>query len=201
MIDNKVIKPEGMNFFPFAYRTPKTSVSNPRRIDAKGYIGITFVAHKASGSAKAAEVISEILLPAFRKPINPPPKSRTMYIHRTITDEVGAIMAKHPSIRAHIQAQNFAGRAFHRHLHGAAADFAISGESLRGLAGVNEHFKFLTAKWALNEFRFLHKTYGVPGTEYAEDRRVVDNFVPGWLTVKSLAQSVPCYGLSDAYEI
>jgi hypothetical protein len=160
MIDSNVIKPEGMNFFPLAYRIPKTNVSNPRRMGAVGNGGITFVAHKASGSAKAAEVISEILLPAFRKPINPPLKSRTMYTHRTIKHEVGAIMAKHPSIRANIQAQNFARCAFHGHLHGPAADFAIGGETLRGLAGINEHFKFLTAKWALNEFRFLHKTCG-----------------------------------------
>ena len=110
-------------------------------------------------------------------------------------------MAKHPSIRAHIQAQNFARRAFHGHLHGAAADFTISSEALRGLAGVNEHLKFLAAKWALNEFRFLHKTSGVPGTENDDDRRVVDSFVPGCFTVKWLAQSVPCQGLGGANEI
>jgi hypothetical protein len=71
-------------------------------------------------------------------------------------------MAKHPSIRAHIQAQNFARLAFDDHLHGTAADFAIGGEPLRGLAGVNEHLKFLPAKWTLNHFGFLHKIYGVP---------------------------------------
>ena len=72
------IKPEGMNLFPFTYRTPKTSASSPRRIGAMGNGGITPVAHKASGSAKAAEVINEILLPAFKKPIKPPARSRTI---------------------------------------------------------------------------------------------------------------------------
>ena len=81
-----------------------------------------------------------------------------------ITDEFGAIIGKSPSIRAHSQAQNFARLAFHGHLHGAAADFAIGGEPLRGLAGVDEHFKLLPAKWTLNEFRFLHKDCVTPLT-------------------------------------
>jgi exo-beta-1,3-glucanase (GH17 family) len=72
------IKPDGMNFLFFTYRTPKTSASSPRRIGAMGTCGITFVAHKASGTAKMTEVIKEILLPAFRKPIKPPARSRTM---------------------------------------------------------------------------------------------------------------------------
>jgi hypothetical protein len=59
-------------------------------------------------------------------------------------------MAKFPSIRAHIQAQNFTRFALDGHFHGAAADFAIGGEALGGLGGVDEDFKGLPAKWALN---------------------------------------------------
>jgi hypothetical protein len=108
-----------------------------------------------------------------------------------ISDKVSDIIVKSASIRAHIQAQNFARLAFHGHLHGAAADFAIRGEPLRGLAGVYQHFKFPPAKWALNEFGFLHKTYGAPGMRLRRRRRVVDTFIPGWLTVK-------CSGTVDA---
>jgi hypothetical protein len=53
--------------------------------------------------------------------------------------------------------------AFRDHLQGAATDFAIGDEPLRGLAGVYDDFKFLSAKWALNESRFLHKNCGAPG--------------------------------------
>jgi hypothetical protein len=162
LADSNSIRPDGMNLFPLAKRTPNTSANNPTMIGAAGKGGIAIVAHKASGKAKAAEVMSEILLPAFKNPIKPPARSKTMYTHNTITNRFDAIMAKHPSIWAHIQAQNFARLAFHEHLHGAAADFAIGGEPLRGLAGVNQHLKFLPAKWALNYFRFLHKTSGVP---------------------------------------
>jgi PAS domain S-box-containing protein len=64
--------------------------------------------------------------------------------------------AKHRSTGPDIQAQNFAGLAFGHHFHGPAADFAIGGKPLRRLARINEHFKFLAAKWTLNHFRFLH---------------------------------------------
>jgi len=120
-----------------------------------------------------------------------------------ITGEVSAIMAKHPSIRAHIQAQNFARRAFHGHLHGAAADFAIGGEPLRGLAGVNEHFKFLPAKWALNKFRFLHKTCGGPGMRIrlTAGAPLVVSFRVGWLSSRWHRRYFVCYGLGGEYEI
>jgi len=59
-------------------------------------------------------------------------------------------------ISLHLQAQNFARLAFHRHLKRAAAHFAIRREPLAGHAGVNRQFKRLAAKWTLNCFRGFH---------------------------------------------
>jgi hypothetical protein len=60
------------------------------------------------------------------------------------------------SICAHIQAQNFARFAFGGDLERAAADFAIRGEGLRGDAGIDDDFKTLSAKGALDGFGDLH---------------------------------------------
>jgi hypothetical protein len=87
-----------------------------------------------------------------------------MYTHKITTDEFNTIIIKPASIWADIQAQNFARRAFHGHIERAAAYFAIGGEPLRGLGGVDKDFKFLAAKWTLNDFGFLHKNFVTPLT-------------------------------------
>jgi len=80
-----------------------------------------------------------------------------------VANSSGVIVARIGSRWLHLNAINLAGAHVHGDGHRPAADFAIGGELLRGLAGVNEHLELLSAKWALYKFGFLHKTCGVPG--------------------------------------
>jgi hypothetical protein len=88
-----------------------------------------------------------------------------------------------------IQAKNFARFAFDGDFDGPAADFAVGGEALRSLAGVNKHLKHLPTKWALDGFRFLHNADGFPDRGDAV-RRIIDRFVARRLIVNPMAQAL-----------
>jgi hypothetical protein len=62
------------------------------------------------------------------------------------------------SISLHVQTQNFSRFALDDDFKGAAANFAIRCEALRGDAGVNGQFKGLAAKGALNGLGNLHES-------------------------------------------
>ena len=67
-----------MNFLPFG----KPHHEDNRQHANQNFSDINRFEHpqgaQTSGTAKATEVINEILLPAFRKPIRPPATSKTI---------------------------------------------------------------------------------------------------------------------------
>jgi len=64
--------------------------------------------------------------------------------------------AKAALIRRHVQAQNFARRAFGHDLKWTAADFAIGREPLERHACIHHNFECLPAKRALDVFGNFH---------------------------------------------
>ena len=66
-------------------------------------------------------------------------------------------MAQIGLIRLGVQVQNFAVLAFGGDFKGAAADFAIGGETLRGDAGVHGDFAGLAAEGAGDGFSEFHR--------------------------------------------
>ncbi len=76
------IKPLGMNFLVFASRIANTTSNaamitsaNPRASPGPSSPGIVVT---ISAAAEMADVISDTLLPAFRKPIRPPTNNKRM---------------------------------------------------------------------------------------------------------------------------
>jgi hypothetical protein len=115
-------------------------------------------------------------------------------------DEFCTILNKCPSTPEDIQAQNFARLTFDDNFHRTAANFAIGGETLGALASVYQHFKFLSAKWALNHFRFLHTNMRVFGRDGVTQTRV-SSFGMDCLTVKTGGTNDAQIGFGAAYEV
>ena len=71
-----------MNFLVLASRMAKTTTNTAMRMLARSLRKFTSntpeMAHKMSAAAKAADMMSDTLLPAFKKPIRPPTTSSTM---------------------------------------------------------------------------------------------------------------------------
>jgi hypothetical protein len=86
-----------------------------------------------------------------------------------VMDGLGNIMLQLPSIGPDIQAQNLARLAIHDDFDGAAADFAIGGEPLRGLGGVDDDLELLATIRALDGCRLLHPGLLHPETEGNEE--------------------------------
>jgi len=62
----------------------------------------------------------------------------------------------------HLEAQNFAWLTFRDHFKRATANFAISGETLRREAGVDDQFKTLAAKRTLDGPGKIHQKTQTP---------------------------------------
>ena len=71
----------------------------------------------------------------------------------------------------HVQAPNFAGRAFGHNFQRTTANFAIGGEALEGNAGVHNDLEILAAKGADDGFGFFHRMNVAPNEENAKCSR------------------------------
>lgn len=72
------MRPEGMSFLVFARRMAKTINKAARSASGSHSKVIIPVAQRLRAAAKAADIMSEMELLAFTKPITPPMTSSTM---------------------------------------------------------------------------------------------------------------------------
>ena len=78
-------------------------------------------------------------------------------MHKRKVQRLGRLHRPQRSIGGHLEAQNFAWLTFSDHFKRAAANFAISGETLRREAGVDDQFKTLAAKRTLDGPGKIHQ--------------------------------------------